>query len=84
MKCFRQIVKAWNKQAIGNLETNIEQVEKEIELVQGSVLVDPHNVTLQNKNLNLSQKLDQMLKLEEIKWVQKSRQNWTQLGDINN
>ena len=25
-----------------------------------------------------------MLKLEEIKWAQKSRQTWTQLGDTNN
>ena len=25
-----------------------------------------------------------MLKLEEIKWAQKSRQTWTQLGDMNN
>ena len=47
-------------------------------------MVDPHNVNLQKKNLDLSQKLDQVLKLEEIKWVQKSRQNWTQLGDRNN
>ena len=36
-------------------------------------MVDPHNVTLQKNNLDLSQKLDQVLKLEEIKWVQKSR-----------
>ena len=45
---------------------------------------DPHNVTLQKKNLDLSQKLDQVLNLEEIKWVKKSRQNWTQLGERNN
>ena len=67
IQCFRQIVKAWNKQVVGNLETNIEQVEKEIEFVQGTLMVDPHNVTLQKKNLDLSQKLDQVLKLEEIK-----------------
>ena len=67
IQCFRKIVKAWNKLAVGNLETNIKQVEKEIELVQGSLMVDPHNVTLQKKNLDLSQKLDQVLKLKEIK-----------------
>ena len=40
-------------------------------------MVEPHNVPLQKKKMDLSQKIDQALKLEEIEWVQKSRQNWT-------
>ena len=32
-------------------------------------MVDPRNVALQKKNLDLSQKLDQVLTLEKIKWV---------------
>ena len=43
-----------------------------------------HNSSLQRKNIDLSQKLNHMLKLEEIKWAPKSRQNWIQLGDKNN
>ena len=30
IQCFRPIVKVWNKQEVGKLETNIEQIEKEI------------------------------------------------------
>ena len=47
-------------------------------------MTDPHNIVLQEKNVSLSQRLNQMMKLEEIKWAQKSRQAWTQLGDKNN
>ena len=41
-------------------------------------MVDPH-VSPQEKNVHLSQKLNQMSKLEDINWVQKSKQAWTQL-----
>ena len=47
-------------------------------------MVDPRNIILQRNNVYLSQKLNQVLKLEEIKWSQKARQTWTQLGDKNN
>ena len=63
---------------------NIEKIEKEIELIQGSLMVEPHNVPLQKQNLDLSQNLNKVLELEEIKWVPQSIHNWTQLGDINN
>ena len=53
-------------------------------MVQGVLKTDPHNVSFQKKNVNLSQKFIQVLKLEEIKWAQKSRQAWTQLVDKNN
>ena len=46
-------------------------------MVQGILMTDPHNVILQEKNVSLSQRLNQMMKLEKIKWAQKSRQAWT-------
>ena len=39
-------------------------------MVQGVLMNDPHNVFLQKKNVDLSKKLNQVLKLEEIKWTQ--------------
>ena len=80
-------MKAWNKREVGNLEENVKHVEKEIDMVQGIFMTDPHNVFLQTKIFFfffLSQKLNQVMKLEEIKWVQKARQAWTQFGDRNN
>ena len=74
----------YNKQDVGNLEEIIMQLEKEIDMVHGVLMTDPHNISLQKKNVDLSQKLNQVLKFEEIKWAQKSRQAWTQLGDKNN
>ena len=53
-------------------------------MVKGNLMADPRNVILQRNNVYLSQKLNQVLKLEEIKWSQKARQTWTQLGDKNN
>ena len=47
-------------------------------------MTDPYNVVLQEKNVSLSQRFNQMMKLEKIKWAKKSRQAWTQLGDKNN
>ena len=46
-------------------------------------MTDPYNVVLQEKNVSLSQRFNQMMKLEKIKWAKKSRQAWTQLGDKN-
>ena len=53
-------------------------------MVKGNLMADPRNVILQRNNVYLSQKLNQVLKLEDIKWSQKARQTWTQLGDKNN
>ena len=66
------------------MEENTKQLKKYIDMVQSVLMTEPHNVSLQKKNVDLSQKLNQVLKLEEIKWAQKSRQAWTQLGDKNN
>ena len=52
-------------------------------MIQSVLMADPYNVDLQRKDIELSQKLNQNLKLEEIKWAKKSRQNWTQLEDKN-
>ena len=57
----------WNRRDVGNLEENIKQLEKEIDMVQGLLMTDPHNVSLHKKNVDLSQNLNQVLKLEEIK-----------------
>ena len=74
---FRQKVKTQNKCKVGNLEENIKQIEKKIDVVKGNLMADPRNVILQRNNVYLSQKLNQVLKLEEIKWSQKARQTWT-------
>ena len=39
-------------------------------MVQNVLMTKSFSVYLQKKNLDLSQKLNQMLKLEEIKWAQ--------------
>ena len=77
-------MKDWNKLEVGNLEENIKQLEIEIDIAQGILMANPHNAYLQKKNVDLSQKLSQLQKLDEIKWAQKSRQAWTQLRDKNN
>ena len=81
IQAFRQKVKAWNKLEV----KNIKQIEKKkIDEIQGYLMIDPFNISLQKKNVNLSRKLGHLVKLEEIKWAQKSREAWTQLGDENN
>ena len=81
---FKHKVRDWIRRDVGNLEENIKQLERDIDIVQGVLMTDPHNISLQKKNVDLSQNLNQVLKLEEIKWAQKSRQAWTQLVDKNN
>ena len=49
------------------MEENIKQVRKIIDEIQGSLMINPFNISLQTENANLSQKLGQLLKLEEIK-----------------
>ena len=77
IQVFSQKVKAWNKYEVKNLEANIKQIQKEINVVQGILMTYPHNVFLQERNVSLSQRLNQIMKLEEIKWAQKLRQAWT-------
>ena len=43
-----------NKCEIRNLEENIKRIEKEIDVVQGILMIDPHNVVLQKNNVSLS------------------------------
>ena len=42
-------MKTWNKREIGNLEENIKQMGKEIDMVQGVLMAETHNVFLQEK-----------------------------------
>ena len=74
IQVFSQKVKAWNKYEVKNLEANIKQIQKEINVVQGILMTDPYNVVIQEKNASLSQRFNQMMKLEKIKWAKKSRQ----------
>ena len=53
-------MKDWNKREVGDLEENIKQVEKEIDIAQGVLMTDPHNASLQKKNFDLLQKLSQL------------------------
>ena len=87
IQVFRQTVKTWNKRQVGKLEENLKQIEKEIDMgardfnVKSTQCFPPGK---QCYNVYLTQKLNQVLKLKEIKWAHKSRQSWTQLGDKYN
>ena len=48
---FRELVKAWNKGEVGNLEENINQIQKEIGMVQGLLMAYRYNVHLQKKGI---------------------------------
>ena len=43
---FRHKVKTWIKREVGKLEGNLNQIEKEIDMVQSILMSDPHNVFL--------------------------------------
>ena len=46
IQVFRQKVKVWNKYEVRNLEANIKQIEKKIDVVQGILMINPHNVVI--------------------------------------
>ena len=66
IQVLRQKVRDWNRQDVGNLEENIKQLEKEIDMVQGLLMTDPHNVSLHKKNVDLSQNLNQVLNVTPV------------------
>ena len=53
IQVFRQKVKTWNKREVGKLEENLKQIEKEIDMVQGILMSNQHNVFLQENNVTM-------------------------------
>ncbi|KAB1219839.1 hypothetical protein CJ030_MR3G009481 [Morella rubra] len=69
----------WNRNRIGNLHSNIQRIQRELEFIQDQ------SATAQNGVLeaNLRQALIEEQRKEELLWKSKSRVTWLTSSDLN-
>lgn len=72
----------WNRQVFGNLNQKKKRLLARIAGIQRKILINNHTglVKLERK---LQKELDDILLQEEIRWFQKSREEWIVSGDRN-
>ncbi|KAK4262419.1 hypothetical protein QN277_027981 [Acacia crassicarpa] len=79
---FKDSVEIWNKDIFGFVEKKIHIIMRRLGGIQKSRNY-PHSPFLCNLEKELQVDLHRLLKLEEIKWFQKSRSEWISKGDRN-
>ncbi|XP_026411119.1 uncharacterized protein LOC113306390 [Papaver somniferum] len=67
----------WNKSSVGNIQTNISSIRKDLADLQLS------NPTDTNNTARLKARLEYLYTLEELYWKDKSREVWIMEGDIS-
>ncbi|KAK4281551.1 hypothetical protein QN277_013029 [Acacia crassicarpa] len=72
----------WNREVFGMVEAQKHNILARLGGIQRSQAY-PHSEYLCNLEYELQGKLSHLLKLEEIKWFQKSRSEWITKGDHN-
>lgn len=73
---------AWNKRNVGNIMTQIQETEKELELIQEQTNWD-HNTHSLTKEVVTRKRLDFLLNCEQIFWAQRAKQMWLLNDDRN-
>ncbi|GFS28866.1 hypothetical protein Acr_00g0004350 [Actinidia rufa] len=83
LKSMKEALKEWNRVSFGNVQTQVEQVEKQlhdldIKAEEGSIL---ENDRMRRRELKAD--LWKLCRYLEWMWSQKSRENWNLKGDKN-
>ncbi|KAK4274538.1 hypothetical protein QN277_017742 [Acacia crassicarpa] len=82
LDCFKNSLKSWNKELFGMVEQQKRSIMNRLDGIQKSRAY-PYSEFLCNLEIELQESLERILKLEEIKWFQKSRNEWIIKGDRN-
>ncbi|KAK4264615.1 hypothetical protein QN277_025768 [Acacia crassicarpa] len=79
---LQPLLSVWNKEVFGMIEQKKRSILNRLNGIQKASGY-PNSEFLCKLELNLQEDLERLLKLEEIKWFQKSRGEWITKGDRN-
>ncbi|KAH1031420.1 hypothetical protein J1N35_043594 [Gossypium stocksii] len=75
-------LKEWNKKTYGHIGTQKRETTQKLNKIQYA-LEKTNSTFLIQKEMELREELEEILKHEKLLWKQKSRLDWLKLGDRN-
>ncbi|XP_042965908.1 uncharacterized protein LOC122299590 [Carya illinoinensis] len=82
LKKMKGILKEWNRRVFGHTETNIQNLEKQIEDLENQLQIG-FSESVESELVVARENLDTWLQREEIRLNQQAKINWTEKGEAS-
>ncbi|XP_021611709.1 uncharacterized protein LOC110614474 [Manihot esculenta] len=83
IESLQQGLMKWNREEFGNIFAKKRQVLRRIEGVQRALTLNGYSPNLVKLDFLLRQKMEEVLKQEELYWFQRSKEEWIVSGERN-